>query len=132
VQSRRGDRFAGLNIVITQPSKRPNHLHGRASMGSRTLRRSHVSFALGALALAVAGVAHADDVGCCEAECHASDGEGRAVHSQQRRSLTQAACESSFASCETKWETSPCDADGGHAEVGMRSGSERRDEADEE
>jgi hypothetical protein len=49
----------------------------------------------------------------------------------QRRSMTQAVCESSFAGCETRWQATPCDADGGHAAVGLRRGTERRAEADE-
>ena len=100
-------------------------------MRPRRMRRRHVSVALGALALAIAGVAHADDLGCCEAECHASDSAGRVMHSKQRRSMTQAACQGGFAGCETRWEATPCDGAGGHAVYGVQSGTERRDEADE-
>ena len=53
------------------------------------------------------------------------------MHSVQRRSMTQAACGSTFAGCETKWQATACDADGGHAAVGMRAGAEWHDEADE-
>jgi hypothetical protein len=121
-----------LNIAIRAPSKRPNHLHGRVTMRPRRMRRIHLSVALGALALAIAGVAHADGLGCCEAECHASDDAGRVMHSKQRRSMTQAACESSFAGCETRWEATPCDGAGGHAVYGEQGGTEHRENGDDD
>lgn len=81
------------------------------------MRRRWVGLALGALTIVGGSVARADGVGCCEVECHFSDGSGADLHSVQRRDMTQAECESRFHDCETTWAAEPCDA---NPESGVR------------
>lgn len=83
-----------------------------------------VSLTLAMCALGSVAVARADDVGCCEAECHSEDSAGRELHSMQRRPMTQAACESSFTGCETTWHAAACDAGPGRPAAGVRVGAE--------
>jgi len=90
------------------------------------MRRTQVALALGALALGFVPVAHADGVGCCDVECHSSDGAGRGTHSMQRRLMTQADCESAFPECEVRWSPEACDA------VGRGMGVVRQPEEGEE
>lgn len=91
-----------------------------------------MGLALGALTIASVSVARADDAGCCEVECHGSDGAGRGMHSMQRRDMTQAACESSFPDCDAKWEAGSCDSDRGGARGVIQGGEVRGGGADEE
>lgn len=84
------------------------------------MRRRWVGLALATITIAVGSHARADDVGCCEAECHFADGSGRVLHSVQRRDLTQSECESQFQGCATTWGGDGCDAIPPGAGVGMR------------
>lgn len=66
--------------------------------------------ALSALTLGTgARLAGADDLGCCEAECHWSDDAGRVLHSLQRNAMTESECESRFHECKRTWEAHACD-----------------------
>lgn len=101
---------------------------------SSTGRRWLASVALAAATIAGASVAGAEQIGCCEAECHSSDAAGRALHSMQRRVMTQAACTASFPGCQTKWSSEDCDADAGvgHVRSGVPAGDEPDADDDEE
>ncbi len=76
------------------------------------MRCRWIGLALGALAIVGGSDARADEVGCCEVECHSSDGSGRSLHSVQRRDMTQTECEGRYPGCETTWVPGACDATG--------------------
>jgi len=76
-----------------------------------------IGMIVGALILEGGAIARADEVGCCDVECHSSDGAGRTLHSVLRRDLTQAECDRGFPDCETTWSPGACDA---NQERGLR------------
>jgi hypothetical protein len=89
------------------------------------MRRRWVGLALGTMTLVAASAARAEEVGCCEAECHAADGSGGVLHSVQRRDMTQAECESQFEGCVTRWGGGGCDEQPGGVGFGIRGGMPR-------
>jgi hypothetical protein len=74
------------------------------------MRRQWIGLILAALTMVSGSITRADEVGCCEVECHSSDGAGRELHSVQRRDMAQTECESRFPDCETTWAPGTCDA----------------------
>jgi hypothetical protein len=70
--------------------------------------RRWFGLALGALTIAGGAVAHAEDPGCCEVECHDADASGASLRSLQRRPLSQTECESRFPGCVVSWRPEAC------------------------
>jgi hypothetical protein len=70
--------------------------------------RRWIGIALGALTIAGAAVARADDAGCCEVECHDSDAGGASLRSLQRRPMSQTECEGGFPGCVVSWRPEAC------------------------
>jgi len=69
------------------------------------------------LTVATGSIARGNEVGCCEVECHSTDGAGRELYTVQRRDMAQSECESRFPGCETTWTPGTCDA---NPEGGLR------------
>jgi hypothetical protein len=74
------------------------------------MRRTWIGLALGTVMIVSGSIGRADDVGCCQVECHFSDGAGRTLHSVQRRDMTQAECETRFPDCDATWAAEACGA----------------------
>ena len=81
------------------------------------MRRRWIGLALGALTIVSASSARADDVGCCEARCHTSDGSGGGSVRGMRAALTEDDCDSRFPECDTTWTPEAC---GPPSEKGLR------------
>lgn len=95
------------------------------------MRRRWIGLTIGAVLLVSGSLARAEDVGCCETECHSADTTGRLLHSMQRRDMTQSECESTPPGCKAQWNAEACDANPDGATFGMR-GSAVREEPDAE
>jgi hypothetical protein len=118
------------NEVLT-PQVRPEHPHvGDVEVRGRSFQREVEmrgrwiglgAWALTSVLISGASIARAEDVGCCEAECHFEDGSDKGLHSRQRRDLTQAECESRFQGCRTTWAAGGCDV---NSEVGFGIGGQ--------
>jgi hypothetical protein len=85
------------------------------------MRRRWIGVAAGVLTIVSGSIARADDVGCCEAECHSDNGSGAVLHSMQRRDMTEAECEGRFGDCERTWRAGACDANPDGATFDWRS-----------
>ena len=84
------------------------------------MRGSWIGLALCASAIVGSSPVRADDVGCCEVECHSTDDAGRALHSVQRTPLAQAECESRSPDCDVTWRAEACDVGGSVGTFEMR------------
>jgi hypothetical protein len=79
------------------------------------MRGEWIGLTLGALTIVTGSLARADDVGCCEAQCHISDDSGAVGGTVAKGDMTRAECESRFSECDTTWQPDAC---GGAAGIG--------------
>src|SRR5262249_55687101 len=67
-------------------------------------RQVGVGLVFGAALLSVAATGHAQDVGCCRAECHRDD--GRVLGAVMRSTADD--CYGRYAGCTVSWTEGPC------------------------
>jgi hypothetical protein len=79
------------------------------------MRGRSIALAVSGLMLVGASSVLAEEVGCCETECHTADGAGRDMYSVQRRDMTQSDCERSTPDCRSTWQPEQCNGVGGSA-----------------